>query len=230
MAKIDRTDIRSQPAYALAEAARYVKVAPATLRAWIVGRDYPKGGGTVHSNPLFRPAKNSPPTLSFWNLIEAHVLRSLRTDHGVKMDALRKAIHYAERHLRIERLLLSPELCTFAGRVLLERYGELIELSASGQVAMRHVFQAHLARVEWDEWKFPVRLYPITATEMPSTAKPIAIDPQIAFGRPILAATGIKTSTIVERIDAGESTKDLAEDYDLTLEQVEEAVLYERAA
>lgn len=230
MAMPDRSEIRSQPAYTLAEAARYLKVAPATLRTWIVGRDYPKGDGTVHSKPLIRPAKNLPPTLSFWNLIEAHVLRSLRTDHGVKMDALRNAIHYAQRYLKIERLLLSPELCTSAGKVLLERYGELIELSASGQVAMRHVFQAHLARVEWDEWKFPVRLYPITATEMPTAAKPIAIDPQIAFGRPILAATGIKTSTIVERIDAGESTKDLAEDYDLTPEQIEEAVLYERAA
>lgn len=230
MATPDRSDIRSQPAYTLAEAARYLKVAPATLRTWIIGRDYPKGGGTVHSKPLIRPSQNPPPTLSFWNLIEAHVLRSLRTDHGVKMDALRNAINYAQRHLKVDRLLLSPELCTSAGKVLLERYGELIELSASGQVAMRHVFQSHLARVEWDEWKFPVRLYPITATEMATAAKPIAIDPQVAFGRPILAATGIKTSTIVERIDAGESTKDLAEDYDLTPEQIEEAVLYERAA
>ena len=230
MAKSNPSDIRAQPAYTLAEAARYLKVAPATLRAWFLGRDYPKGSSTVHSKPLIRPARNPPPTLSFWNLIEAHVLRSLRTDHGVKMDALRRAIHYAEQHLGIDRLLLSPELRAHAGALLLEQYGRLIDLSASGQVAMRHMFTAHLARVEWDEWKFPVRLYPATATEVLTAAKPIAIDPQIAFGRPILAAKGIKTSTIVERIDAGESATALAEDYDLTPEQIEEAVLYERAA
>lgn len=230
MAKPDTSDIRSQPAYTLAEAARYLKVAPATLRAWLVGRDYPKGSDTVHSKPLIRPAMNPPPTLSFWNLIEAHVLRSLRTDHGVKMDALRRAIHYAEQHLGIDRLLLSPALRANAGKLLLERYGELIELSASGQVAMRHMFEAHLARVEWDTWKFPVRLYPVTATETLSAARPIAIDPKIAFGRPVLVERGIQTHTIVERIDAGESIEDLAEDYDLTLEQVGEAVLYERAA
>lgn len=65
MAMPDRPDIRSQPAYTLAEAARYLKVAPATLRAWIVGRDYPKAGGTVHSKALIRPARHPPPTLSF---------------------------------------------------------------------------------------------------------------------------------------------------------------------
>jgi uncharacterized protein (DUF433 family) len=35
---------------------------------------------------------------------------------------------------------------------------------------------------------------------------------------------------IAERIDAGESVEALAEDYDLAPAEVEEAVLYERAA
>lgn len=134
---VSKTDIRSQPAYTVAEAARYLKVAPATLRSWIVGRPYPTGSGTARSSPLIRPARNPPPILSFWNLIEAHVLRSLRTDHAVKMVALRRAIRYAQQTLKIERLLLSPELRTDAGKLLLDRYGQLIELSASGQVAMR---------------------------------------------------------------------------------------------
>ncbi|MDR2012382.1 MAG: DUF433 domain-containing protein [Rhodanobacter sp.] len=226
-----RSDIREQPAYPLAEASRYLKVAPATLRAWFVGRRYPKGVGTAHSKPLIRPAKNPPPVLSFWNLIEAHVLRSLRTEHAVKMDALRRAIDYAQRSLNIDRLLLSPELRTDAGKLLLERYGELIELSASGQIAMRHVFKEHLARVEWDEWQFPVRLYPFTSSRVANTEKrSIAIAANIAFGRPVLAHAGITTATIAERIDSGESVTDLADDYDLSTEEIEEAVLYERAA
>jgi hypothetical protein len=42
--------------------------------------------------------------LSFWNLIEAHVLRALRTEHAVSVKALRKALDYAEKELGIERL------------------------------------------------------------------------------------------------------------------------------
>ncbi len=223
-------DIRSQPAYTLTEGARYVKVANATLRSWVVGRQYPKGPGVAHFRPLIHPSRKQPPTLSFWNLIEAHVLRSLRTDHGVSIQALREAIAYAEKALKIDRLLLSKELRTDAKRVLLDRYGELIDLSASGQIAMRKVFEEHLKRVEWDEWQFPTRLYPFTSSNAPTLDRAIAIDPNIAFGRPILVHTGITTRAIAERIDAGESIADLAADYDLTQPQIEEAVLYERAA
>lgn len=227
---MQKTDIRNQPAYTLAEAARYLKVAPATLRSWVVGRAYPKADGTGHFQPLIRPAAGKPPILSFWNLIESHVLRSLRTDHGVSMDALRKALSYAERTLEIDRLLLSPELRTDAGKLLLERYGKLIELSASGQIAMRHMFNEHLARVEWDEWRFPVRLFPFSSSTTPADSRPISIVAQIAFGRPVIASRGISTGAIAERIDAGESAADLAADYDLSEREIEEAVLYERAA
>lgn len=226
---MSKPDIRDQPAYTLTEAARYLKVAPATLRSWFAGRKYPTGAGTALSEPLIQPASNPPPRLSFWNLIEAHVLRSLRTDHGVKMEALREALRYAKQSLNVDRLLLSPELRTNAGKLLVDRYGELIELSASGQVAMRRMFVEHLARVEWDEWKFPVRLFPVTS-ELFTSGRPISIDAHVAFGRPVLAQKGITTTAIVERIDAGESVADLAEDYDLSSEQIEEAVLYERAA
>jgi hypothetical protein len=86
--------------------------------------------------------------LSFSNLIEAHVLRSLRTEHGVPVKALRSALSYAENALGIDRLLLRPELRADAGRILLERYGQLIDLSTSGQLAMRLLFDEHLKRVE----------------------------------------------------------------------------------
>ena len=225
-----KTDRRSQPAYSVTEAARYLKVAPATLRSWVAGRPYPKASGTAHSQPLIRPAGSPPPQLSFWNLIEAHVLRSLRTEHGVSMDKLRRAIRYAQQRLDIDRLLLSPELRTDAGHLLLERYGQLIELSASGQIAMRRLFNEHLARVEWDERQFPVRLYPFTSSGMHAAGRPIAIDAAVAFGRPVIAARGVTTATIADRIDSGESADDLAADYDLPVDTIEEAVLYERAA
>lgn len=225
-----KDDTRDQPAYSQSEAARYLKVAPATLRSWVVGRPYKRRDGIAHSRPLIRPARNLPITLSFWNLIEAHVLRSLRTDHGVKMDALRGAIDYAQRKLQIDRLLLSPELRTDAGTLLLERYGELIELSASGQVAMRRLFKEHLDRVEWDQRQFPVKLYPVISGEALTQARPVAIVADLAFGRPVLARRGVTTATIADRIDAGESVSDLAVDYDLSTDEIEEAVLYERAA
>lgn len=224
------TDLRNQPAYNLAEGSRYLKLPTATLRSWAVGRAYPTAQGARHFRPLIRPARKEPPELSFWNLIEAHVLRSFRSDHGVSLKALRQALDYAEQELSIERLLLRKELCADAGQLFLERYGELISLSASGQLAMRRLFAEHLKRVEWDEWKFPVRLYPFLSADLPSEQRPIVIDPAISFGRPVVVRLGISTAVLAERMDAGESIEALAADYGLSLPEVEQAVLYERTA
>ena len=136
-------DPRDQPAYPLTEAARYLKLPAATLRAWTLGRRYPTAQGKGNFRPLICLASGRPPLLSFSNLIEAHVLRALRTDHGVSVKALRQAVDFAEKKLGIERLLLRPELRSDAGQVFLDRYGELIDLSASGQLAMRQVLQRH---------------------------------------------------------------------------------------
>jgi uncharacterized protein (DUF433 family) len=225
----ENREVRNQAAYGLMEAARYLKLPAPTLRSWVAGRAYPKAKGVGHFRPLIHPPQSQPPGLSFWNLIEAHVLRSLRTEHGVTIRALREALDYAERRLKIDRLLLSKELRTDAGRLFLDKYGQLIDLPASGQLAMRLVFDEHLKRVEWDEWKFPVRLYPFVSADTPAP-RTIAIDPKIAFGRPVIARAGISTAAIAGRIDAREPATEIAADYDLTVEEVEQAVLYERAA
>jgi uncharacterized protein (DUF433 family) len=221
---------RDIAAYTLAEAARYSRLPVATLRSWVLGREYPTTAGGGRFPPLIRPASRRPPLLSFSNLVEAYILRSLRTEHGVSVRALRKALAYAEKALDIDRLLLRPELRAEAGKIFLDRYGELIELSASGQLAMRRLLETYLKRVEWDSTKFPARLYPFVFADEPNDERSIVIDPRIAFGRPVLLRRGVSTSAIAERIDAGESVEDLAADYNLESSEIEQAALYERAA
>ena len=75
-----------------------------------------------------------------------------------------------------------------------------------------------------------MRLYPFVSVSAPSEQRPIVIDPRISFGRPVVLRKGISTSTIAERVDAGESVKEIAADYDLEPSEIEQAVVYERAA
>jgi len=214
------------PIYKFLEAARYLKIAPATLRSWVIGRSYPKGKGFGYFKPLIKLADKEQHLLSFNNLIEAYVLRSLRQEHGVSIKAVRTALNYAQAEFNIPRLLLSRELLTAAGELFLQRYGELINLSRSGQVALRKMLEAHLRRIEWDS-KLPVRLYPFIDFDF---QRLIAIDPLIKFGRPVIIRKAISTSSIVDRIDVGESLKAVADDYDLDVNEIEMAILYERAA
>lgn len=221
-------DRRDSPAYRLTEAAHYVRLPRTTLASWVRGREYDAASGRAHFQPLIRPADPRRPYLSFNNLVEAHVLRALRTEHGVSIQAVRDALAVAEQEFDVRRLLLHDDLRTGAGELFLRRYGELVELSPSGQIAMRRVLESHLHRVERDG-RFPIKLHPFVQADV-ADAQPIVIDPTVGFGRPIVARTGISTAVIAERIDAGESVDDVAADYGMEREVVADAVTYERAA
>jgi uncharacterized protein (DUF433 family) len=223
-------DPRELPAYGLAEAARYLRIPAATLRAWLVGRTYPRQSGVGSFEPLIRPADGGAARLSFNNLVEAHVLRALRTEHGVPIRAVRPALAYAERELGMARLLLSDELRTHAGQLFLDFYGDLVNLSRSGQLALRKILEAHLQRVERDERSLPRRLYPFLTGALTDGPRTIVIDPHVSFGRPTVAGHGVSTEVLARRIDAGESVDDLALDYALARQQIEEAIVFEKAA
>lgn len=216
------TDPAERGAYRVTEAARYVRLPAPTLRSWLAGRGYPRAGATIQSAALIRPVSAQPLLLSFYNLIEAHVLHALRSEHGVAMRAVRQAIDYAEHSLGIDRLLLREDLQTNAGDVFLEHYGRLINLSASGQVAMRRLLHEQLRQVVWRD-RFPVRLL-LRITDQASAAV-VAIDPSIAFGRPFVTRAGVTVETLADRVDAGESVTAIADDYDLTAADVEEAIV-----
>jgi len=167
------------PLISIAEASRYLRLSPATLRSWFLGRPYPTAKGLSQFAPVLKLAKRDPATLSFSNLIEAHVLRALRTEHGDPLVEVRQALAYAKQKLNIDQLLLREELRTAGGKLFLDRYGELVNLSASGQLAMRKVFEAHLTRVEWGKLRSAVRLYPFVVSES-ADAKPIVNTSPIA--------------------------------------------------
>ena len=144
------------------------------------------------------------------------------------MAAVRDALTYAEDALGIKRLLLRDELRTSGQDIFLEHLGTLITLSRSGQMAMRKLLAAYLERVERDDDALPFRLYPFRSEW--SADKPIVIDPRISFGRPTVAGSGVSTGALVQRIDAGETVEALVRDYGLKIAQIEDAILYERAA
>jgi uncharacterized protein (DUF433 family) len=54
----------------------------------------------------------------------------------------------------------------------------------------------------------------------------VVIDPYVSFGKPIVAGTGVSVAILLDRFAAGESMAALADDYELDIKQVEEAIRY----
>jgi uncharacterized protein (DUF433 family) len=223
-------DLREVPLYTLAEVAHHVHVPRATLRSWVEGRDYVAAGELRHSPRVLVRPDSGDGRLSFNNLIEAHVLRALRTRHGVPMNLVRKALAYAESEWGIERLLIRDELEAAPGEMFVREYGRLLSLSHSGQFAIETVLKGFLQRVVRDAQGLPRRLYPFVAPGVFDDRRVIAIDPRLAYGRPSIESRGISTAILAERRDAGETIEELAESYGLDQADVEEAILYEARA
>ena len=57
--------------------------------------------------------------------------------------------------------------------------------------------------------------------------KPIVIDPEVTYGRPRIAGTGIPTAVIAERYRAKESISAIAKDFYTTVTKVRAALAFE---
>ncbi len=218
------TDVREIPSYAITEAAHYLRIPPATIRSWIAGRHYPTQSGKQFFQPIIQLRSTGTRLLSFLNLIEVHVLDAIRREHSISLDKVRIAVKYLSRELDSKHPLADREFETDGIDLFIQKYGELINISRDGQLAMRVLLEAHLKRIERDLNGIPVKLYPFIRKHDTEQPRAVVIDPSISFGRPVLAGTGIATAVIAERFNAGESMEDLANDYGRTALEIQEAI------
>ena len=227
-------DPRLAPAYTVAEAAHYLRMPEPTLRSWVKGRDYPVAGGSRRSTGLIRLDDPRKRYLSFFNLVEAHVLAAIRRKHGVHLSNVRRALQYVRSECGIERPLIHQDFQTDGMDLFVEHYGDLINASRDGQRAMKEILGAYLKRIERDAQGLPIKLYPFvreSAAETAPTADPrvVVINPAVSFGRPVIKGTGIPVASIYERYKAGDSIAELAEGFRLKTSEIEEAIRCEAA-
>ena len=223
---------RDLPRYTLAQAARFINISATTLRSWVRGRNYHRKDGEIaRFDPLLQVDSER---LSFSHLVQVHILRSLRREEDIRMSRLRDAMNWAKKTYHIERLLLSEQLRTAPGEVLLDRYGELINSGRSGQIAIRHALEAHLKRVDWDA-EGPIQFFPgmisiFASPPQQEVPRLILIDPTISLGKPVLASRpALRVSAIVDRVNAGEDEDAIARDYCIERREVDAAIDYEEA-
>jgi uncharacterized protein (DUF433 family) len=219
---IDERDLRDMPNYTLGEAAHWLGLVPNTLRVWLRGQDYPTKRGTRRARPVVHPANSAPLGLSFWNLVECSVLFTMRKQHQVSLQKVRRALDYVAKEIGSQRPLIDQEFSTDGVGLFVEHYGKLIEASKLGQTAMREVLQAGLTRIERDEAGLAARLFPWRVD--PHEPRIIAVDPRVAFGQPVLTDTRVPVEIIFDRYRAGDSMDHLANDYRVTRDVIEDLV------
>jgi len=216
------------PTYTITDTARYLHLPLTTLKTWVNGRSYPTQKGHQDFLPLIQRPNPNIPQLSFTNLVEAHVLRVIRTVHNIPLDKVRLALDYINDQFKTEHPLVQKQFSTDGVDLFIEQVEELINASRSGQLAMKQVLNNLLNRIEWDEKNIAARLFPtIEINGKNFSDKALMIDPNISFGKPTITGTGIPTKIVIELYDTGDSIEDIAADYNCLPWQIEKAILFE---
>ena len=228
--KVRDPDRREMPAYSAVEISRYLNIPVSTVRWWSLGQD--------DYSRLIEPAATNPLALSFYNLVELHVINSVRREHNVKMRKLRASIDFLKKRIKVKKHpLLSHQMETDGVSLFIEHLGRLINISQDGQTAMRELLEASLSRIKRDPKGLPIKLYPFTVSlypyskhKMMQAPSLVVIDPSVSAGRPVIEGTGLATEIIAERYKAGESIKELVRDYGRRPAEIEEAIRCELQA
>ncbi|MDF5722834.1 MAG: DUF433 domain-containing protein [Rhizonema sp. PD37] len=223
-------DPRDIPTYSVGDAAHYLRIPQVTIRSWTVGRSYQTLKGSKEFQPLISTRDRKPRLLSFTNLIEIHVLRAIRKHHNIQLNNVREALDFVEEQFQVSHPLAREKFRTDGVDLFIERYGSLINVSKSGKEELKDALNTHLERIEPDDKGLAIKLYPFTRSNEEDNPKSVVIDPRIAFGRLVIAGTGIATDVLAERFEAGDSIDELAYDYEVDTKVIEEVIRYEMLA
>jgi uncharacterized protein (DUF433 family)/DNA-binding transcriptional MerR regulator len=219
---------RDLSAYTYAQASRLLDIPASTIRAWKKGQDYNVASGARKrfEQPLPSPKSTG---LSYNDLVEVYVLRSLRTEHGYPLEYIRQALAMARDEFGIDRLFLHKTFRHGGQEFFLDRLDDFAALSRTRQLAFREVLKGYLHRIQYDREGWAREFSPFGQVSGVASPHLVILNPRISFGRPVVKRRGIRTAAIAVRVDAGESPEHIIADFDLTREEFDEAILVEAA-
>jgi len=221
-------DPNNLPTYTVAEASHHLGMSQSTVRSWIAGHSYPTKKGRKRSDPLIEAASRDPWALSFHNLVELHVLKAIRRDHNVAMHRIRNALQYVQDRLNVERPLLKEDFRTNGVDLFVERYGALLNASSGEKQMLLGLMRASVSRIERDDRFSPAAYFPWRIDPV-AEGRAVRIDPETAFGRPVVEGTRIPTAVLYGRYRRGQRAATLAKEYVLTVDVVKAALEWEKA-
>lgn len=223
--------ILETPRYRASEIAYLLAMPDSTVRSWCFGQSYlGTRGRSNRFAAVVAPADVRRKLLSFRNLCELHALAAVTRGFRIPLQRVREGLDYVSRRLGEPRPLATRAFLTDGLALFVDHASGLVNITRGGQLALRGEFERRLSRIEWDPAGSPVRLFPFTQTRRTEEQQPrvVAIDPRIAFGRPVLITAGVTTEIVANRFAAGDSPEEMANDYGIAEADIHEALRYEQ--
>lgn len=217
----DDVDPRELGEYTPADASRFLGISQATINHWLYGRK----NKYSEFRPLISPADPAAKLLSFFNLVELHVLAATRYEHKVKFDAIRIALDTVQAKYPSDRHpLISQDFHTNGKDLFLKTVNENENISTVGQTNLKQVMDMFLVHIERDKHKLAERIYPVIKNQPHD--KVISIRHGIASGQPVVGPRAVPVFIIYGRTQAGELPRSIARDFGMSEAHVKRAIEY----
>ncbi|RKP45549.1 DUF433 domain-containing protein [Trinickia fusca] len=212
--------------YTLQEAEKLTGAKAREVSRWLFGYSFKDG----HSLPLWTTqlAELDEKVIGFRDLLELRVVKAFRS-HNVPLRVIRVAIENAKAMFGTDYPLTANRFLTDGKTVFYEAlmgHGE-IELTdlLRRQLVFEHIVRPELyAGIEFAADGHAKRWFPLRHNHA------VVLDPEISFGKPVLAEYGVRTDLVVETYEVEKSRKMAASLYGIPISAVDAAIRYERLA
>ncbi|TDY24876.1 hypothetical protein B0G81_5322 [Paraburkholderia sp. BL6665CI2N2] len=210
--------------YTLQEAERLTGAEAREVSRWLFGYSFKNGA----SLPLWTTqlAELDEKVIGFKDLLELRIVKAFR-NHEVPLKVIRSAIDNAKSIFGTEYPFTANRFLTDGRTVFYEALKEQGETELTDLVRRQLVFE-HIVRpelyagIEFTADGQAKRWFPLKRSNV------VVLDPEIAFGKPVLAEYGVRTDLVVETYKVEKSKKMAASLHGIPIAAVDAAIRYER--
>lgn len=211
--------------YTLKEAERFTGADPREVSRWLFGYQFKNGSSAPLWHTQLVGVEDSQKFIGFRDLLELRVVKAF-IKHKVSLRVIRAAIDSAKDIFSTDYPFTANRFLTDGKSIFYEAlhsHGE-VELTdlVKRQVVFEHIIRPELyAGIEFSANGQAKRWFPVKQSSA------IVLDPEIAFGKPILAEYGIRTDVLAASFAVERDKRLVASLYDIPVSALTAALRYE---
>lgn len=162
--------------------------------------------------------------VNFRSLLQLYVFEELKKE-GFNKKSVLSAYSALSATLNTMYPFATDKILIAGKSILLELDNQhIIDANSTKQYNLVKILAPYLKKIQFDQSGNAIRFFPL------GIESSIVVDPEIQFGAPVISGTRIDIKTIFDSYQAGDSKELIAKIYDLSTDQVNDAIEFSNAA
>jgi uncharacterized protein (DUF433 family) len=161
--------------------------------------------------------------INFLSLIEMYVFYTFK-EKNIKTHNIIRVHTELAKYLKTPYPFASEEFYIYGGKVFFGQFDSLKEALDIDQRFISDFIAPFIEKIKFDDRRLASKFYPLGRN------RSVVINPENQFGQPTIDGTNILTATLFEYYLGNESIKSIANLFDLSIENVQDAIEFHQVA